>query len=78
MSRFASLQYCKTDLIATKGIVFVKYAKSSAACLAMETIQQTGTVRSRCKPVVVGKLLTHLHATMVLKGLLHILDSTAN
>lgn len=44
MSRFAGMQYCKTDLIATKGIVFVKYSKSSSACLAMETIQQTGTV----------------------------------
>lgn len=45
MARFAGLQYCKTDLIATKGIVFVKYARSSSACLAMETIQDTGMVR---------------------------------
>eukprot|EP00887_Chlorella_sp_A99_P005987 scaffold27.g5987.t1 len=42
MARFSGMQYCKTDLIATKGIVFVKYGKSSAACLAMETIQETG------------------------------------
>ena len=46
MARFSGMQYCKTDLIATKGIVFVKYAKSSSACLAMETIQETGMVRS--------------------------------
>lgn len=45
MARFSGMQYCKTDLIATKGIVFVKYAKSSSACLAMETIQETGMVR---------------------------------
>ena len=47
MSRYPGLQYCKTDLIATKGIVFVKYSKSSAACLVMETVQQTGMVRPR-------------------------------
>lgn len=44
MSRFSSMQYCKTDLIASKGIVFVKYATSSSACVAMETIQSTGAV----------------------------------
>ncbi len=48
MARFSGMQYCKTDLIATKGIVFVKYARSSSACLAMETIQETGMVRRRC------------------------------
>ena len=45
MARFAGMQYCKTDLVATKGIVFVKYSKSSSACLAMETVQETGMVR---------------------------------
>lgn len=44
MARFSGMQYCKTDLIATKGIVFVKYTKSSSACLAMETIQEMGSV----------------------------------
>lgn len=48
MARFSGMQYCKTDLIATKGIVFVKYARSSSACLAMETIQETGMVRRGC------------------------------
>lgn len=47
MSRFPCMQYCKTDLIATKGIVFVKYAKSSSACLAMETVSETGLVSAR-------------------------------
>lgn len=44
MSRFAGMQYCKTDLIASKGIVFVKYATSSSACMAMEAVQVSGTV----------------------------------
>jgi hypothetical protein len=46
MARFSGMQYCKTDLIATKGIVFVKYTKSSSACLAMETVQESGMVRT--------------------------------
>ena len=44
MTRFPGMQYCKTDLIASKGIVFVKYSTSSAACIAMETVQMTGMV----------------------------------
>ena len=44
MSRFAGVQYCKTDLIASKGIVFVKFATSSAACVAMESVQMAGMV----------------------------------
>ena len=44
MARFSGMQYCKTDLIAAKGIVFIKYSKSSSACLAMETIQEAGMV----------------------------------
>lgn len=44
MSRFAGMQYCKTDLVASKGIAFVKYATSSAACMAMETVQMAGIV----------------------------------
>ncbi len=38
MSKFRDLEYCKIDLIAAKGIVFVKYAKSSSALLALESI----------------------------------------
>jgi len=44
MARFSGMQYCKTDLIASKGIVFVKYSTSSSACLAMETVQLAGSV----------------------------------
>lgn len=38
MAKFRDLEYCKIDLIAAKGIVFVKYAKSSSALLALESI----------------------------------------
>lgn len=44
MARFNGMQYCKTDLIASKGIVFVKYMTSSAACMAMESVQSSGMV----------------------------------
>lgn len=44
MEAFNDLQYCKTDLIASKGIVFCKYAKSSSALLALEEITERGTV----------------------------------
>jgi RNA recognition motif-containing protein len=44
MARFNGMQYCKTDLIASKGIVFVKYTTSSAACMAMESVQLSGMV----------------------------------
>jgi hypothetical protein len=54
MSRFPGMQYCKTDLIATKGIVFVKYAKSSSACLAMETVAETGLVSWRPRRATVA------------------------
>ena len=44
MEAFRDLQYCKTDLIASKGIVFCKYAKSSSALKALEEITERGTV----------------------------------
>ncbi|KAL6785046.1 hypothetical protein ACKKBG_A02220 [Auxenochlorella protothecoides x Auxenochlorella symbiontica] len=44
MSAFPDLQYCKTDLVASKGIVFVKYARSSSAAAAMEAVQASGQV----------------------------------
>lgn len=44
MAAFPGMQYCKTDLISTKGIVFVKYISSSTACTAMEAIQAAGSV----------------------------------
>ena len=45
MAATRDLQYCKTDLIASKGIVFCKYSKASSALLAMEEINETGLVR---------------------------------
>ena len=44
MSQEADLQYCKTDLIGAKGIVFCKYARASSALHVMETISEAGTV----------------------------------
>ncbi|KAL3140232.1 RNA-binding protein 45 [Trebouxia sp. C0009 RCD-2024] len=44
LASFRDLQYCKTDLIATKGVVFCKYAKSSSALAALEAITETGTL----------------------------------
>ncbi|KAK9916623.1 hypothetical protein WJX75_005036 [Coccomyxa subellipsoidea] len=38
MAKFRDLEYCKVDLIASKGIVFCKYAKTSSALLALEAI----------------------------------------
>ncbi|WPT18148.1 RNA-binding protein 45 [Picochlorum sp. SENEW3] len=44
MRGFPGMQYCKTDLIASKGIVFVKYSSSSAAHTAMEAVQAAGGI----------------------------------
>lgn len=44
MASYPGMQYCKIDLIGTKGIVFVKYETSSAAYAAMEAIQSSGVV----------------------------------
>ena len=46
LASFQDLQYCKTDLIATKGVVFCKYAKSSSALAALEAVTDTGMVSS--------------------------------
>jgi RNA recognition motif-containing protein len=44
MNEFPGLQYCKTDLIASKGIVFAKYDASSSAYAAMEAVQASGSI----------------------------------
>lgn len=44
---FEDLEYCKTDLIASKGVVFCKFKKSSSALRALEAISERGTVRLR-------------------------------
>ena len=46
MASTRDLQYCKTDLIASKGIVFCKYSKASSALIALEEITETGMVRA--------------------------------
>lgn len=47
MASFDDLEYCKTDLIAAKGIVFCKYSKTSSALKALESVQQSGLVSSQ-------------------------------
>ncbi|KAK9810800.1 hypothetical protein WJX73_008634 [Symbiochloris irregularis] len=42
MSQEPDLQYCKTDLIGAKGIVFCKYARASSALHVMEAVNETG------------------------------------
>lgn len=46
MSQEPDLQYCKTDLIGSKGIVFCKYTRASSALHVMEAINETGMVIS--------------------------------
>ena len=46
MNQFPGLQYCKTDLMADKGVVFCKYGLSSQALLALEAVNTLGTVRA--------------------------------
>lgn len=44
LNKYSDLDYCKTDLIQSKGIVFAKYAKASSALKGMEEINETGMV----------------------------------
>jgi hypothetical protein len=44
-ARYLDLEYCKTDLIASKGVAFCKYTKASAALAALEDISAKGMVR---------------------------------
>lgn len=46
MSSYAGLEYCKTDLVASKGVVFCKFTKASYALLALEDVAARGTVSS--------------------------------
>lgn len=44
MCQYVDLEYCKTDLIAAKGVIFCKFHKTSSALAALEDITGTGTV----------------------------------
>lgn len=44
LAAYADIEYIKTDLIAAKGVVFVKFSRSSAALAAMEGINASGVV----------------------------------
>eukprot|EP00210_Caulerpa_lentillifera_P008383 g7995.t1 len=41
MNKYPDMEYCKTDLIQTKGVVFCKYSKASSALKAMESVNET-------------------------------------
>jgi hypothetical protein len=45
-SAYEGFEYCKTDLVATKGVVFCKYSKASFALQALEDVQAKGAVRN--------------------------------
>lgn len=78
LGAFPDLEYCKTDLIANKGVVFCKFTRSSSALRALEEITERaggGTVsafshwdvrviESRCQWIRVRDLVVDL------KGLL--------
>ncbi|GAX80303.1 hypothetical protein CEUSTIGMA_g7741.t1 [Chlamydomonas eustigma] len=44
LCRYKDLEYCKTDLIAQKGVVFCKFTKSSSALMALEEVNSHGMV----------------------------------
>jgi hypothetical protein len=44
IATFPDVEYCKTDLVATKGVVFCKFSKASSALKVLETVQERGTV----------------------------------
>jgi hypothetical protein len=44
MAAYDGLEYCKTDLVAAKGVVFCKFTKASAALQALEDVTLRGTV----------------------------------
>lgn len=44
-AKFEEMEYCKTDLVPAKGIVFIKFARASSAMKALEDIQSHGLVR---------------------------------
>eukprot|EP01024_Parvocaulis_polyphysoides_P031205 TRINITY_DN2826_c0_g3_i1.p1 TRINITY_DN2826_c0_g3~~TRINITY_DN2826_c0_g3_i1.p1 ORF type:complete len:196 (-),score=34.05 TRINITY_DN2826_c0_g3_i1:31-618(-) len=41
MAKYEGLEYCKTDLISSKGIAFAKYSKASQALVALEDVTKT-------------------------------------
>ena len=62
MAAFRDLQYCKTDLIAAKGIVFCKYTKASAALRALEAVNATGMVPTCSFPRTLCTRVTECNA----------------
>lgn len=49
MAKFRDLEYCKMDFIASKGILFCKYSKTSSALLALEAIMANDNMVSAAR-----------------------------
>lgn len=64
MSKYPGLEYCKVDLVATKGVVFCKFYRASAALAALEDINASGMVRPppRAATPVSGLTAVHVRA----------------
>lgn len=45
LAAYDGLEYCKTDLVAAKGVVFCKFTRASAALRALEDVTARGMVR---------------------------------
>ncbi len=50
LGQFPELEYCKTDLAASRGVVFCKFSKSSSALKALEAIAERGNVSGARMP----------------------------
>jgi hypothetical protein len=46
-SAYPDLEYCKTDLIPSKGVLFLKFSKASSALFCLEVINERSTVRPK-------------------------------
>lgn len=69
MAEFPGMQYCKTDLIASKGIVFVKYDTSSNAYSAMEAVQASGMISGyRVKAMIAEPKNRKIHPGVSVDG----------
>ncbi len=44
MCKYGDLEYCKTDLISAKGVIFCKFNRASSALAVLEDITARGTV----------------------------------
>ena len=65
MSKYPGLEYCKVDLVATKGVVFCKFYRASAALAALEDINASGMVRQPPRAATQMFELTAVHVRAI-------------